>query len=60
MLLVVLLNEGVPYEGGRKEIRITGVDRTEVVGDALIAYRDGDQKAKFKLADIRNHHLEED
>lgn len=60
MLLVVLLNDGVPYEGGRKEIRVTGVDRTEVLGDELVAIRNGDQKAKFKLADIRNHHLEED
>lgn len=60
MLLLVLLNDGVNYEGGRKEIKVTGVDRTAVVGDELVAYRDGDQKAKFKLADIRNHHLEED
>jgi hypothetical protein len=56
----VLLKDDVPYEGGRKEIRVPGVDRTEVRGDELIAIRNGDQKAKFRLSDIRNHHLEED
>ena len=60
MLLIVLLNDGVPYEDGRKEIRVQGIDRTEVVGDELIGYRNGEQKAKFKTADVRNHHLEED
>jgi len=60
MLLIVLPKDGVPYGDGRKEVRVQGIDRTAVVGEDLIGYRNGDQKAQFKLADIRNHHLEED
>lgn len=64
MLLVIVPNEPNPYEG-RALIKVKSVARTEVQGagaDARLVAIDnhGDRCADFKMADVRNYHLEED